>query len=66
MLNRALQVVPIKHTPYKRVYKVDDVDFYRMTINKKINGTRTNGKDYDIKMTMVMKETTKTVAIAAR
>jgi hypothetical protein len=45
----------------QRVFKAGDVDRYRITVNQKANGPQSDNKDYQIKMVLVIKETTKTV-----
>src|SRR5579862_7235458 len=46
----------------QRTYKAGDVDKYRLKVNTKMSGTQTGGADLDIRLNMLMKETTKSVA----
>lgn len=46
----------------QRIYKQGDIDKYRLTVSTKMSGAQTGGPDFDIHMTMVLKETTVSVA----
>ncbi len=52
---------PDKTYTIQRQFKAGDVDYYKMKMTQKINGAISGGQDLEIKLNLVMKETTKAV-----